>query len=121
MKHTLLLVQLLFFSFSSFTQNVGIGTDSFTPQSDALLELRSTTSGFLMPRMSAAQVATISGPTEGLLVYQSTGIKGFRYFDGSNWEPFGGADNLGNHEAQENISLNGYWISNNGENMGGYC
>lgn len=102
-------------------QNVGIGIADFTPESSALLELRSTTSGFLMPRMNLSQIGDISAPAEGLLVYQKNGIKGFKYYDGSSWMPFGGggsADNLGNHSATENIRLNNYWLSNNGGNKG---
>ena len=74
-----------------------------------------------MPRMNLSQINDISAPTEGLLVYQKNGVKGFKYYDGSSWMPFGGggtADNLGNHSATENIRLNNYWLSNNGGNKG---
>ncbi len=38
--------------------------------------------------------------------------------DGSIWVPSGGSDNLGNHEATENIQLKGFWLSNDGDDEG---
>lgn len=104
-------------------QNVGIGSTTFTPNDDALLELRSTTSGFLVPKMTEAQMNAISGPTEGLLVYQTNNTKGFMYYDGSAWVGFGGAgagdsDDMGDHIATQNIQLSDNWISNDGGNEG---
>ncbi|MFM1874820.1 MAG: hypothetical protein RL266_557 [Bacteroidota bacterium] len=100
-------------------QNVGIGATSFTPNDDALLELRSTTSGFLMPKMTEAQKNAIATPTEGLIVYQTNATKGFKYFNGTTWAEFGGAaDNFGNHVADLNISLDDNWLSNDGGNEG---
>jgi hypothetical protein len=101
-------------------QNVGIGTTDFTPETDAILELRSTTTGFLVPRMTDAQMTAISGPTEGLLVYQTNATKGFQYYNGSAWTAFGGggADNLGNHTADQNIRLSDFWLSNDGGDEG---
>lgn len=121
MKKIILPLFVLGINASAFAQNVGIGSTNFTPNSSALLELRSTTSGFLMPRMSLSQISSISVPAEGLLVYQTNGTKGFKYYDGSSWMPFdgaGGADNFGSHTAEENIRLNDFWLSNNGGDEG---
>lgn len=119
MKHILSSAALLLIGFCSSAQNVGIGTTSFTPNDDALLELRSTSSGFLLPKMTEAQKNAISGPTEGLIVYQTNATKGFKYFNGSVWTEFGGAaDNFGSHEAEMNISLDDHWLSNDGGNEG---
>lgn len=119
MKHILSSAALLLIGFCSSAQNVGIGTTSFTPNDDALLELRSTSSGFLLPKMTEAQKNAISGPTEGLIVYQTNATKGFKYFNGAVWTEFGGgADNFGSHEAEMNISLDDHWLSNDGGNEG---
>lgn len=120
MKKLLLTLIIAGITAASFAQNVGIGNTSFTPNADALLELRSGTSGFLMPRMTAVQRAAIASPTEGLLVYQNNGTKGFRYYDGSAWIPFGSgsADNFGSHIAEANISLDDFWLSNDGDAEG---
>ncbi len=47
--------------------NVGIGTT--TPDATAKLEVSSTTSGFLPPRMTATQASAISSPAKGLILY----------------------------------------------------
>jgi len=64
-------------------QNVGIGTT--TPAASAALDITSTTSGFLPPRVTAAQLIAISSPVEGLLVYQTDGSKGYYYFISGMW------------------------------------
>jgi len=49
------------------TSNVGIGTTS--PVASAKLEVSSTKSGFLPPRMTATQASAISSPAKGLILY----------------------------------------------------
>jgi hypothetical protein len=49
------------------TDNIGIGTSA--PNASAVLDISSTTKGFLAPRMNHAQLEAISSPTEGLMVY----------------------------------------------------
>ncbi len=46
---------------------VAVGTNA--PSSSALMELKSTTNGVLLPRMTRAQRNVISSPEEGLMVY----------------------------------------------------
>jgi hypothetical protein len=50
---------------------VGIGT-GMTFNSSAILELASTTRGFLLPRMTTTQINAISAPENGLEVYNTT-------------------------------------------------
>jgi hypothetical protein len=66
MKKLLLNVAFLVASFTSIAQ-VGIGTT--TPDASAVLEIESTTKGFLLPRMTLAQINAIATPAEGLMVY----------------------------------------------------
>ncbi len=57
----------------SFAQtDVKIGNNVGNKNASAVLELESTTKGFLMPRMSPAQVAAISNPAVGLQIYNTT-------------------------------------------------
>ncbi len=50
----------------------------------AILELRDTTRGILVPRMTAAQMAAIDSPATGLLIY-NTSVNKFHYYNGSAW------------------------------------
>lgn len=68
----------------AFSQNVGIGTT--TPDASSILELNSTTLGFLVPRMTDAQKTAISSPATGLLIYQTDLPNGFWYYDGTMWK-----------------------------------
>lgn len=62
---------------------VAIGTG--TPNISALLDLTSTSKGFLPPRMTAAQRIAIILPAEGLLVFQTDGPKGYYYYINAAW------------------------------------
>ncbi len=64
----------IFASWQSFAQT-GIGTT--TPDASAKLEIASTSKGFLVPRMTAAQKTAISLPATGLLIYQTDAPIGF--------------------------------------------
>ena len=46
-----------------------IGGNPGTIDTKAVLELESTTKGFLLPRMTAVQVAAITNPTSGMIVF----------------------------------------------------
>jgi uncharacterized protein (TIGR02145 family) len=50
--------------------NVGVGT--ITPEESSALEIKSTTKGFLPPRMTASEIAVIQDPADGLMVYNTT-------------------------------------------------
>lgn len=62
--------------------NVGIGG---TADADAILDLQSTTKGFLPPRMTTTQRNAISTPPAGLMVYNSTTNK-LNFYNGTAWE-----------------------------------
>ncbi len=60
----------LLFSVIGMAQNVGIGTT--TPVASALLDLSSTTKGFLPPRMTTTERNAIVIPATGLIIYNTT-------------------------------------------------
>lgn len=66
--------------------NVGIATA--TPAASALLDLTSTTKGFLPPRMTEAQRDAIATPATGLVIY-NTDTNALNYYDGDSWEAVG--------------------------------
>lgn len=68
-----------------FAQGVGINTTGAAADASAMLDVSSTTQGFLLPRMTAAQRTAISSPAAGLLVFQTDGTSGLYYYDGSAW------------------------------------
>jgi len=68
----LLLVSILVTFSESFAQNVGIGDGAeFTPDASSIMELRTTTKGFLMPRVTRDQREAIVSPAHGLMVIQT--------------------------------------------------
>ncbi|HYJ62187.1 MAG TPA: hypothetical protein VEV62_00445, partial [Parafilimonas sp.] len=66
------------------TGAAGIGTT--TPNSSSLLEIKSTTKGLLVPRMTQTQRDAIASPAKGLLIYQTDNTPGFYYYSGSIWK-----------------------------------
>ena len=68
--------------------NVGFGTSS--PSSKAILDLTSTTQGFLTPRMTTAQRDAITTPATGLLIWNTTDSTLQQYRGLSGWAAIGG-------------------------------
>ncbi len=91
MKQLTTLLAVLF-SANVYAQNVGIGTT--TPATSALLDINSTSKGILIPRMNQLQRGFISSPTAGLLIYQTDGLAGFYYYDGTLWVPYAKGGNF---------------------------
>jgi len=58
------------------------GTGS--PSASSLLDIQSTTQGFLQPRMTTTQRNAISSPATGLQVY-NTSLNKLNYYNGSSW------------------------------------
>ena len=81
MKRYLFLTVIIISSVS--LAQVGIGTT--TPNSSAALDITSTDSGILIPRMTEAQRTAILTPATGLLVYQTDNTTGFWFYNGSGW------------------------------------
>jgi hypothetical protein len=86
MKTLKTLIAALLISASAFAQNVGINSDGSSPNSSAMLDVKSTTKGMLVPRMSLAQRDQISSPATGLLVFQTDNTPGFYFYDGTQWK-----------------------------------
>ncbi len=67
-----------------FSQNVAINASGAAPVASAMLDIASTSSGLLIPRMSTAQRTSIGTPATGLLVYDTT-TNSFWYYNGAIW------------------------------------
>lgn len=71
-------------SVNAQNNNAGIGT--LTPDSSAILELKSNNKGLLIPRVDTADVNAPGIPATGLLIFQLSNNT-FYYFDGAFWKP----------------------------------
>ena len=67
------------------TGAAGIGT--VTPNASSLLEIKSTSKGILISRMTQAQRNAIVSPATGLMIYQTNNTPGFYYYTGTAWTP----------------------------------
>jgi hypothetical protein len=67
-------------------QNVSINEDGSAPSPYAILDIKSSTRGLLIPRMTTAvRLNTSVLATGGLLVYDST-LQSFWYYNGASWQ-----------------------------------
>lgn len=73
---------VLSLSFILVNAQVGIGTTD--PNNSSMLEVSSTSKGFLPPRMLESERDAITNPASGLLIYNSTSNK-LNYYNGTSW------------------------------------
>lgn len=83
MRKISLVFLTIWFAARAFAQNVLVGTGIPTPQ--AALEIRSTSQGLLIPRMTSANRLAIASPAAGLMVFETTGNRLYK-FDGTAWK-----------------------------------
>ncbi|MBU0764357.1 MAG: tail fiber domain-containing protein [Bacteroidetes bacterium] len=90
-------IMLLYLSASdAFAQNIAITDDNgYAADSSAILDIKSTTKGMLVPRLTTLQRTGIADPAAGLLVFDSD-EGGFFYYNGTAWINLtsGNPDNL---------------------------
>ena len=79
-KTAFLLFMIPFFSFYSWGQK-GMGTNS--PDASAVLDLSSSSQGFLLPRMTESERDAISSPANGLIIFNTT-TQDINYYDASD-------------------------------------
>lgn len=81
---------------NSFAQNVAINSDASLPNNSAMLDVKSTSKGLLIPRVAlagTADVTTVPSPATSLMVYNTTAagtgttavVPGYYYWNGSAW------------------------------------
>lgn len=75
------------YNYFSIMPNGAVGMGA-VPAASALMDLTSTTRGFLPPRMTEAQRDAIASPATGLVVY-NTDDNALNYWDGDSWEAVG--------------------------------
>ena len=97
MKKTILtLAVIIGLSTMSYAQ-VAVTNDGSMPDNSAMLDVKSTEKGMLVPRMTAAQRDAIASPANGLLVYVTDDDQ-FYYNEGTaaspSWKAVGGAQEI---------------------------
>ncbi|MEZ5003709.1 MAG: H-type lectin domain-containing protein [Chitinophagales bacterium] len=71
---------------------VGINGDGSEPDSSAMLDVKSTDKGMLIPRMTSAQRNAINNPATGLLIFDNE-TTSFWFYNGSAWTELSGDNN----------------------------
>jgi uncharacterized protein (TIGR02145 family) len=79
-----LLLMFICININTISAQVLISGNTGTPDSTAMLEVKSTEKGFLPPRMTATQRDAIVNPTPGLIVY-CTDCLDMQMFNGTAW------------------------------------
>ena len=107
-KCYLLIISCMMIVSMSFAQ-VAITTDGSSPDGSAMLDLKSTSKGLLIPRMTWAQRGAIPSPAIGLIVYVTDMTPGYYFFSSSStWIHLGGSNLVGSGSSNQVT----YWIGN---------
>lgn len=110
----------------SKAQNVGINNDNTTPASSAMLDVKSTNKGLLIPRMTTGERTAIVAPANGLMVYDIT-TNTFWFYKNTAWSevtaaltlPYLGTNTSSTFEGSLNITnLTGNAIAGTSEGVG---
>ena len=89
-------------------QSVALNTDGSTANTSSILDIKSTTKGILVPRLSKLEKNTIATPAMGLLIFQNAPDSiGFHYYDGAKWIWILGNNNIDTLAWKTNGNANG--------------
>jgi hypothetical protein len=105
-----------------FAQSVAINIDGSTATTSAILDIKSTAKGLLIPRMTTAQRTAIATPAKGLLVFDND-INSFWFYNGTGWIELtgGGSTNFwsqnGTHLFNTNAGNVGIGTNNPGSRL----
>ena len=117
MKKLILLYSIILTAYFTNGQNVGINTDGSTAHTSSMLDVKSTTKGMLIPRMTSAQRTAIASPALGLLVFD-TDTKTVWAYDGSSWKNLtlssGGGSLTLPYNQSVGVTGNAFGITNTG-------
>lgn len=104
-KVTFFLALTAFTCTTVFSQgNVAINNDGSLPASSAMLDIKSSTKGVLVPRMTTAQRIAIASPVTGLLVFDSN-AGSFWYYNGTGWSNLAAAKLLSDADGSTKVQV----------------
>lgn len=87
MKNLISVISIVLFchiAIQSSAQNIGINDDGSTPNASAILDIKATNKGLLIPRLSDAQMNAVASPANGLLIFNSS-HNSFWFRQGGVW------------------------------------
>ena len=102
---------------SSTSKGVSVNEDATRPHPSAMLDVKSTERGVLIPRMNASQRTAIASPAKGLVIFDITSNT-FWYYNGSLWTEVGGTSGVAGSglpagAANQTLRSNGTaWLAN---------
>jgi hypothetical protein len=83
-KYFVSVILITICGYHSYSQSLAINTDGSTANASAMLDVKSTSKGVLLPRMTSAERIAIASPATGLEMYD-TNLNQFYYYNGSVW------------------------------------
>jgi hypothetical protein len=92
MKKPTSFIALFMLLYHVMIAQVAVNTDGSLPNNSAILDVKSTTKGMLIPRMTFAERNVLTSPANGLMVYQTDNAGGFYFYNGTNWQRIGETD-----------------------------
>jgi len=101
---------LMLCSSNCFSQSLALNTDGSSAHTSAMLDIKSTIKGLLIPRMSTSQKTAIATPATGLQVYD-TDLNQLFFYNGSAWTAIANSTNYW-------TLLSGNIYNNTGTNVG---
>jgi hypothetical protein len=92
MKQIFLILTLLVGLIVGTHAQIAINIDNTLPNSSAMMDIKSTDKGLLIPRMTQVERNAISSPATGLMIFQTDQTDGFYYFQ-TQWKYLGFSGN----------------------------
>ncbi len=83
------LIILFFILFQTFALNAQVGIGTTSPNPASILDVESSTKGFLIPRLTASERDNITDPAEGLMLYCTNCClsgSSLTFYNGEQWE-----------------------------------
>jgi hypothetical protein len=108
------LISILISVAFNLSAQVSISNDNSDADNSAMLDIKSTNKGFLIPRMTSSQRMAIINPSNGLMVYQTDDVSGLYYYNGTIWQHM--SESTSNHYSGE-LWGGGvvFWVDNTGQ------
>ncbi len=87
MRHLFFLCMAFVWMTTTTLAQISINSDNSAPDNSAMLDVKSTTKGLLIPRMTRAQRDAITDPAPSLMIFQTNSVPGFYYNSGTSVSP----------------------------------